>query len=58
MMMLALLLTMTTVLPAQDPTPGISRDLATQRKAQLRDVEYDLRFTLSEGAREVRGGEA
>ncbi|MEZ6037125.1 MAG: M1 family aminopeptidase [Planctomycetota bacterium] len=50
-----LLAALVTSLPPQDPAPGISRALAAQRKAQLRDVEYDLRFTLAEGGREVRG---
>ena len=42
-------------LPPQDPAPGIDRELARQRAALLRDVEYDLRFRLTPGAREVRG---
>ncbi|MCB9880002.1 MAG: ERAP1-like C-terminal domain-containing protein [Planctomycetes bacterium] len=50
-----LLVSLVTTLPPQDPAPGISRQLAAQRKAQLQNVEYDLRFTLAEHGREVRG---
>ena len=39
----------------QDPAPGISRELARERKALVRDVEYDLRFRLVDGGKEVEG---
>lgn len=39
----------------QDPAPGIARELARERKALVRDVEYDLRFTLAARAREAIG---
>lgn len=42
-------------LPPQDPAPGIDRELARQRAALLRDVEYDLRFRLQPDTREVEG---
>ncbi|HEX5054677.1 MAG TPA: M1 family aminopeptidase [Planctomycetota bacterium] len=45
---------MCTVVP-QDPAPGIDRTLARERKEQLRDVHYDLRFHLAPGAKEVHG---
>jgi aminopeptidase N len=42
-------------LPPQDPAPGIDRELARARAVLLRDVEYDLRFRLTPGTREVEG---
>ncbi|MCK5945220.1 MAG: ERAP1-like C-terminal domain-containing protein [Planctomycetes bacterium] len=39
----------------QSPSPGIDRELARQRAATLRDVEYDLRFTFDDRNREVSG---
>lgn len=39
----------------QDPGPGIDRQLAQSRAAQIREVEYDLRFTLQPDCREVEG---
>ena len=39
----------------QDPGPGISRELARERAALVRDVEYDLRFRLAPHAEHVEG---
>ena len=39
----------------QDPAPGISRELARERAALVRDVEYDLRFTLDDTTEHVEG---
>jgi aminopeptidase N len=39
----------------QDPAPGISQDLAQARAGQLRDVHYDLEFTLRADHDEVAG---
>lgn len=39
----------------QDPAPGISRELARERAALVRDVEYDLRFTLDDTTERVEG---
>jgi aminopeptidase N len=51
---------LTWLLPAmlaapQDPGPGIDRKLAAARAAQIRDIEYDLRFALQQNSREVEG---
>ncbi len=54
-MLLALVITFP---PPQDPAPGIARELARERAAIVRDVEYDLRFQLAPGATEVRGSVA
>ncbi len=40
---------------AQDPTPGIDRNLAKDRAERVHDVQYDLRFRIDQGAREVTG---
>ena len=53
LMLLATLLMLP--LPPQDPAPGIDRELARDRAARVRDVEYDLRFRIGENAREVSG---
>lgn len=42
-------------LTAQDPTPGISRELAIARKELISEVEYDLHFVLTKQATEVTG---
>jgi len=39
----------------QDPVAGISRDLARERKAVVREVEYDLRFRLVPNGKSVEG---
>lgn len=48
-------LSLVAILMPQDPTPGIDRELARQRSATLRDVEYDLRFRISDRSDEVSG---
>ncbi len=48
-------LTLLALTMPQDPTPGIDRDLASARKEQIRDVQYDLRFSLSDRADHVEG---
>ena len=48
-------LTLLALTMPQDPTPGIDRDLARARKEQIRDVQYDLRFALSNRADKVEG---
>lgn len=54
--MLAATLMLLSHLPTpQDPAPGIDRALAIERAARLRDVQYDLRFQLEPGGKEVRG---
>jgi aminopeptidase N len=53
--MLAAGLTLLALTMPQDPTPGIDRDLARTRKAAIRDVQYDLRFRLMDGAENVEG---
>ena len=40
---------------AQDPDPGISRELAAARVDQVTDVRYQLDFDLVEGSDTVRG---
>ncbi|MBL8756782.1 MAG: hypothetical protein JNK15_26025, partial [Planctomycetes bacterium] len=52
-MLLALALAMT--FPQNDPVPGIARDLARERAALLRDVEYDLQFKIVPKANAVAG---
>ncbi|MEO6594981.1 MAG: M1 family aminopeptidase [Planctomycetota bacterium] len=54
MLSLATLCLVCTAVP-QDPAPGIDRALARERKELLQDVEYDLRFRLTPGAKEVQG---
>ncbi|MFK7740319.1 MAG: M1 family metallopeptidase [Planctomycetota bacterium] len=39
----------------QDPAPGVSRELARARAQQIRDVDYDLRFALTEKCDTVTG---
>ena len=46
---------LTAALMPQQPSPGIDRELARERYALLRDVEYDLRFRLSDRADAVTG---
>ena len=53
--MLSAGLTLLALTMPQDPTPGIDRDLARARKEQIRDVQYDLRFRLLNGADHVEG---
>lgn len=53
--MLAAGLTLLALTMPQDPTPGIDRDLARARQEQIRDVQYDLRFRLTNGAEHVEG---
>ncbi|HEB51876.1 MAG TPA: aminopeptidase [bacterium] len=48
-------LAMIAAFPPQDPLPGIDRELARARRQTIREVEYDLRFTLHEDADEVAG---
>jgi len=50
-----MLATMLQATGPQDPGPGIDRKLAAGRAAQIRDVEYDLRFALQQNSREVEG---
>lgn len=40
---------------AQDPAPGIDRDLARSRATIVSDLEYRLRFRITPGAAEVTG---
>src|SRR5262249_33116053 len=40
---------------AQDPVPGIARELALARAAQIEDVAYVLRFRLDRNCKEVVG---
>ncbi len=44
-----------TACPPQDPTPGISRELAIARRKIVNEVQYDLRFTIVPGAKLVTG---
>lgn len=53
--MLSAGLTLLALTMPQDPTPGIDRDLARTRKAAIHDVQYDLRFRLTDGADNVEG---
>lgn len=55
--MAVLALTLMTLAPigAQDPAPGIARELARTRKAQIENVEYDLHFRLEDGAPAIAG---
>ncbi|MGK0302414.1 MAG: aminopeptidase N, partial [Planctomycetota bacterium] len=53
--MLSVGLTLLALTMPQDPTPGIDRDLARSRKEQIRGVQYDLRFRLTDGAEHVEG---
>jgi len=53
--MSATLLLLLTALSPQDPAPGIDRALATERARLIRDVQYDLRFQIEPGAKEVTG---
>ncbi|MBL8730398.1 MAG: ERAP1-like C-terminal domain-containing protein [Planctomycetes bacterium] len=53
--MLALALALSGSVVPQDPLPGVDRALARERAAVVRDVEYDLRFRLEAGAKDVRG---
>lgn len=39
----------------QDPAPGIDRALARERAAFVSEVEYDLRFQLAAGTKQVGG---
>lgn len=48
-------LTLLVLTMPQDPSPGIDRDLATARQQLIHDVQYDLRFQLSEQADHVEG---
>ena len=56
-MAVALAVTLMTLAPlgAQDPAPGISRELARTRKTQIENVEYDLHFRLEDGAPAITG---
>ncbi|MEZ5966192.1 MAG: M1 family aminopeptidase [Planctomycetota bacterium] len=53
--MLSVLASLTMVLSLQDPTPGISRELAAARSQQLTQVAYDLDFALAKNADRVHG---
>ena len=50
-----LLLSLVTAVVAQDPAPGIARELARERAALVRDVQYDLHFRVEAGAPAVDG---
>ncbi len=43
------------VVPAQDPAPGISQDLARSRRARISAPGYDLEFRLTKDMPEVLG---
>ena len=53
--MLSAGLTLLALTMPQDQTPGIDRELARTRKQQIANVQYDLRFALSERAEYVEG---
>jgi aminopeptidase N len=51
----AAVLLVTSHFAPQEPSPGISRELAAARTAAIRDVEYDLRFTITDSAERADG---
>ena len=53
--MLSVGLTLLALTIPQDPTPGIDRALALERKDLIEDVQYDLRFQISDDASSVTG---
>lgn len=53
--MVGLAILLSALLSPQDPGPGISRELAAQRKQQLTVVEYDVQLAIEPGSSEVSG---
>lgn len=53
--MLATALSLAAALTPQQPSPGIDRALAREREATLKEVEYDLRFSLTDRMDAVSG---